>query len=97
MRLDLSGQQVAHHDAGTTAIDNNCVDQFGAIEKSNSTKTYLTRHLLVCANKQLLSGLTACIKRAANLCAAKTAVVEQAAVLACERHALGNHLVDDVN
>ena len=47
--------------------------------------------------QQLLAGLAAGVERAADLGAAEAAVVEQAAVLAGERHALGDHLVDDVH
>ena len=51
---------------------------------------------LVGADQQLLAGLAAGVERARDLDAAERAVVEQAAVLAGERHALGDALVDDV-
>ena len=57
----------------------------------------LAGHLLVGAEQQLLAGLAAGVERAADLGAAEAAVVEQAAVLAGEGHALGDHLVDDVH
>ena len=57
----------------------------------------MARHLLVCADEQLLARLAACIKRATYLRAAETAVVQLAAVLAGKWNALGNHLVDDVD
>ncbi len=50
---------------------------------------------LVGAEQELLAGLAAGVERAAHLGAAEAAVVEQAAVLAGERHALGDALVDD--
>ena len=50
---------------------------------------------LVGADEQLLAGLAAGVERAGHLHAAEGAVVEQAAVLAGERHALRDALVDD--
>ena len=47
--------------------------------------------------QQLLAGLAAGVEGARDLHAAEGAVVEQAAVLAGERHALGDALVDDVD
>ena len=52
---------------------------------------------LVGAEQQLLAGLAAGVEGARDLRAAEGAVVEQAAVLAGERHALGDALVDDVD
>jgi hypothetical protein len=52
---------------------------------------------LVGAEQELLAGLAAGVERAAHLRAAERAVGEQAAVLAGERHALGDALVDDVH
>ena len=57
----------------------------------------LASHLLIGAEEQLLAGLAADVERAADLGAAEAAVVEQSAVLAGERHALGDRLVDDVH
>ena len=51
---------------------------------------------LVGAEQELLAGLAAAVEGARHLGAAEGAVVEQAAVLARERHALGDALVDDV-
>ena len=52
---------------------------------------------LVRAEQQLLAGLAARVERARDLRAAERAVGEQAAVLARERHALRDALVDDVH
>ena len=52
---------------------------------------------LVGAEQQLLAGLAAGVEGARHLGAAEGAVVEQAAVLAGERHALRDALVDDVD
>ena len=58
---------------------------------------HLVHHLLVGAEQQLLAGLAPGVEGAGHLGAAEGAVVEQAAVLAGEGHALGHHLVDDVD
>ena len=52
---------------------------------------------LVGAEQELLAGLAAGVEGARHLGAAERAVVEQAAVLAGEGHALGHALVDDVD
>ena len=57
----------------------------------------LPHHRLVGAEQQLLAGLAARVERARHLRAAERPVVEQAAVLARERHALRDALVDDVH
>ena len=57
----------------------------------------LPHHRLVGAEQQLLAGLAARVERARHLRAAERPVVEQAAVLARERHALRDALVDDVD
>ena len=57
----------------------------------------LAHQRLVGAEQQLLAGLAARVERARHLRAAEGAVVEQAAVLARERHALRDALVDDVD
>ena len=57
----------------------------------------LVRERLVGAEQQLLAGLAAGVERARHLRATERAVVEQAAVLAGERHALRDALVDDVD
>ena len=57
----------------------------------------LPLHRLVRAEQQLLTGLPPGVERAGHLGAAERAVVEQAAVLAGERHALRHALVDDVH
>ena len=58
---------------------------------------HLPHQRLVGAEQQLLARLAARVEGARHLRAAKRAVVEQAAVLARERHALRDALVDDVD
>ena len=57
----------------------------------------LPHHRLVGAEQQLLTGLPARVERAGYLGATERPVVEQPAVLARERHALRDALVDDVD
>ena len=58
---------------------------------------HLAGERLVRTEQQLLAGLAPGVERAAHLRATERAVVEQAAVLAGERDALGDALVDDVH
>ena len=68
--------------------------RFHSVDRAEA---HLAGHLLVRTEQQLLAGLAAGVERAADLGAAEAAVVEQAAVLAGEGNALGDHLVDDVH
>ena len=72
-----------------------------SISRRANSLTLLCVHLphqrLVGAEQQLLAGLAAGVEGARDLRAAERAVVEQAAVLAGERHALRDALVDDVD
>ena len=97
VRLDLAGEQVADDDAGAATVDDHGVDELDAVVQRDAAEPDLAGQLLVGAEQQLLAGLAAGVERAADLRAAEAAVVEQAAVLAGERHALGHHLVDDVD
>ena len=72
------------------------VDELHAVPQLDVAHADLAGHLLVGAEQQLLAGLPADVERAADLRPAEAAVVEQPAVLAGERHALGDGLVDDV-
>ena len=58
---------------------------------------HLPHQRLIGAEQQLLAGLAAGVEGARDLRAAERAVVEQPAVLARERHALRDALVDDVD
>ena len=94
---EFASQQVARDDARSAAIDDNNVDQLTTVEESHTAQTNLARQLLVGTEQQLLTGLTTGVKGAAYLGATETAVVEQTAIFAGKRHALGNHLVNDVD
>ena len=72
------------------------VEHLGARVQRDLARRDLAHHRLVGAEQQLLAGLAARVERARHLRAAERAVVEQAAVLARERHALRGRLVDDL-
>ena len=97
VRLHDAGDKVASDNAGAATIDSHHVDEFAAVPQLDGAKPDLARKLLVSAEQQLLAGLPTCVERALQLRAAEAARVQQAAVLAGERHALSNHLVDDVH
>src|SRR6185436_8751907 len=89
--------QVTGDDAGTAAVDVDDVDHLHPVPQLDVAEADLAGELLVCADQELLAGLATGVERAAHLGPAEAAVVEQAAVLAGERHALGDALVDDVD
>jgi hypothetical protein len=68
-----------------------------SVAERHGAERDLVRQRLVRAEQQLLTGLAPRIEGARHLRAAEGAVVEQAAVLTRERHALGRALVDDVH
>jgi hypothetical protein len=94
---DLARHEVAHDDSRRATVDNDDVDEFGAIEEADSPETHLAGELLVGPEQELLPRLAAGVEGAAHLGPAERAVVEQSAVLAGEGHPLGHHLVDDVH
>ena len=73
------------------------VEHLGAVVQRDRAERDLAHERLVRAEQELLAGLAAGVERARHLRAAERAVVEQAAVLAGERHALRDALVDDVD
>ena len=73
------------------------VEHLGAVVELDVAEVHLAGERLVRAEQQLLAGLAPGVERAAHLRATERAVVEQAAVLAGERHALRDALVDDVH
>ena len=91
------GDQVAGDDAAGPAVDDDQVEHLGARVHLHVPGGDLPRQRLVGAEQQLLAGLAAGVEGAGDLDAAEGAGVEQAAVLAGERHALGHALVDDLD
>ena len=96
VRLHLAREQVAGDDAGGAAVDLHHVEELAAVVELHLAEADLLGERLVGTEQQLLAGLAAGVEGAAHLRAAEGAVVEQAAVLAGEGHALGRALVDDV-
>ena len=97
MRFDLAGDQIAGDDAARLAVDDDQVEHLGAGEHGHLAGGDLAHQGLIGAEQQLLAGLAAGIEGPRNLRAAEGAVGQRAAVLAGERHALGDALVDDVD
>ena len=95
--LDRAGRQVADDDAARLAVDDDQVEHLAAGEELTLPLVHLPHQRLVGAEQQLLTRLAAGVERARHLRAAERPVVEQAAVLARERHALRHALVDDVH
>ena len=87
-----------HDDAARLAVDDDEVEHLALARTARRVPACdLPHHRLVGAEQQLLAGLAAGVERARDLRAAERAVVEQAAVLARERHALRDALIDDVD
>ena len=96
-RLDLAGDQVAGDDPAGPAVDHDEVEHLAPREHLHGAVADLPAEGLEGAQQELLAGLAAAVEGALELGAAEGAGVEQAAVLAGERHPLGDALVDDVD
>ena len=94
--LDLAGRHVAGDDAAGLAVDDDQLEHLVPGVHGHGAGGDLPLQGLVRADQQLLAGLAPRVERPGDLHAAERAVVEQAAVLAGERDALGDALVDDV-
>ena len=95
--LDFAGREVAADDAARLAVDDDDVEHFAAREQLDRLRVDLPHQRLIGAEEELLARLAARVEGARYLRAAERPVVQQAAVLARERHALGDALVDDVD
>ena len=93
--LDLAGHHVAHDDATGPPVHDDELEHLVPGVHLDRAGRDLALEGLVGAEQQLLAGLAARVEGARHLGAAERAVVEQAAVLAGEGHALGDALVDD--
>ena len=93
--LDLAGDHVAGDDAAGLPVDDDHLEHLVPGVHRHGAGRDLPLQRLVGADQQLLAGLAAGVERAGDLHATEGAVVEQAAVLAGERDALGDALVDD--
>ena len=97
IELHLAGDEVPGDDADRAPVLDDEVEHLGASIQLDVAEVHLAGERLVRAEQQLLAGLAAGVERAGHLRATEGAVVEQAAVLAGERHALRDALVDDVH
>ena len=95
--LERSGVQVPADDAARPPVHDDEVEHLAVGERPDGAAIDLPHHRLVGAEQKLLPGLASRVERARDLRAAERSVVEQAAVLARERHALRDALVDDVD
>ena len=92
----LAGDQVAGDDAARPAVDDDQLEHLVPVVHRHRAGLDLPLERLVGAQQQLLAGLAAGVERPRHLRATERAGVEQAAVLAGERHTLGHALVDDL-
>ncbi len=91
----LPGDQVADDDAARRAVDDDEVEHLGARVHLHGALADLLGERRVGAEQELLAGLAAGVEGAGDERAAERAVGQVAAVLAGERHALRDALVDD--
>ena len=78
------------------AIDNHQIEHLGLRKHLHRAGGDLAAKRLVAAEQKLLAGLAARVKRSRNLRATERTIGEVTAVLARERDALRDALVDDV-
>ena len=95
--FDRPGREIPADDAAGLAVDDDQVEHLAVGERLDGAALDLPHHRLVGAEQQLLTGLAAGVEGPRHLRAAEGPVVEQAAVLARERDALRDALVDDVD
>ena len=93
--LDLTGDEVAHHHAPGAAVDDDELQHLVPGIHLDGAAPDLSFEGLIGAEQQLLAGLTAGVEGARDLHTAEGPVVQHAAVLAGEGHALCHALVDD--
>ena len=99
--LDATGNEVTSDDTTCTRfavliLDQHDIQHLIAGVHLHFAFTDLTAERAVCAEQQLLTGLTLCIEGTTNLRATEGTVVEQTAVFTSERNTLRHTLVDDV-
>ena len=94
--LDRARDHVARHDAARAPVDHDELEHLVARVHRHLAEADLALERLISAEEELLPRLAPRVERARDLRAAEGAVREEAAVLAPERHALRDALVDDV-
>ena len=96
VHANLAGDQVADRDPLGLAVDHHEVEHLGAGEQLHRPRLDLAGEGGVGPQQELLPGLPAGVKGPGDLGAAEGAGVEVSGVVAGERHALRDALVDDV-
>jgi len=94
--FDRSGHHVAGDDAAGAALGDDELQHLVPGVHLHRPGRHLAFQGLIGADQQLLAGLTAGVEGALHLDTTEGPVVQQAAVFAGERDALGDALVDDV-
>ena len=89
--------QIAGDDSFGVAVDHDKIEHLGLRKHLHRAGRDLAAKRLISAEQKLLAGLAARIKRPRNLRAAERTIGEQPAVLARERHALRDALIDDID
>src|SRR5207237_5044261 len=97
VRFDRAGDQIAGNDSFRLTVDDDDVEHLVARIHFHRTERDLTLERLECAEKKLLPGLAARVERAGDLHATERPVLQKAAILARQRHALSYRLIDDVD
>ena len=95
--FDLSGNHIADDDTAGLSVHYDHVEHFVAVVRGDLTLAHLALECGIATQQELLTGLSGRIERTRYLCAAEGAVVQLAAVIAGERYALCDALVDDMS
>ena len=93
--LQFTGHQISGDDTSRLAVLDHDVEHLVTGIALHRTGSDLLVECGISAQQQLLTGLAASIERTRNLRTAERTVVQHTAVLACERNALADALVDD--
>ena len=93
--LELSGDKIAGDDTLRLTVDDHEIEHFMAGIGLHGSVGYLLVERGVCAEKELLSGLTAGVESTADLDSSERAVRQVSAVFTGEGNSLGDTLVDD--
>ena len=99
--FELAADEVADDDAAGAVhavfvFDEDEVHHLTAFVETDAAASDFAAEGAVGTEEELLTGLTAGVEGSADLRTAEGAVVEVAAIVACERHTLSDALVDDV-
>ena len=93
--LQFAGNKITSYNTFSLTVDNDEVEHLVAGITLDCAGGNFLIERCVCAQKQLLTGLTAGIKGTANLHTTERTVGEISAIFPCKRNTLGNTLVDN--